>query len=80
MLTDDELLKKCKTDEPITYEDLGLPSWREDCDGTYFELCNLFCRSGIAYHHKDGYRWRNGDFLTKRQCKVYGFEPGVNNA
>lgn len=79
MLTKDELWYKCGTDDPITLEDIGLPSWRRDCDGFYYELSNLFNRIGIAYRHKDGMRWSNGDWLTKKQCKVYNLEPGVNN-
>ena len=71
MLSNDELWEKCKTDEPITLEDLGIPSWRRDCDGFEYELSDIRCRSGIAYRHKDGYRWHNGDFLTKRQLRIY---------
>ena len=74
MLTKEELWNKCGTNNVITFEDLGIPSWRKDCDGFVYELSNLFCRSGIAYNHKDGMRWFNGDFLTKRECKIYGFE------
>lgn len=73
MLSEDELWEKCKTDEPITLEDMGLPSWRRDCDGFEYELNDIRCRGGIAYKHKDGYRWSNGDFLTKRQLRIYGF-------
>lgn len=79
MLTSKELWEKAGTNEPITLEDIGLPSWRRDCDGFYYELNNLLCRGGIAYRHKDGYIWSNGDFLTLRECKVYEFEPGVMN-
>ena len=79
MLTNQELWKKLETDEHITLEDLGIPSWRRDCDGFYYELDNLFCRSGIAYKHKDGMRWNNGDFFTKQECNVYGFESGICN-
>ena len=79
MLTDEELFNKCRSDKPITCEDIGIPSWRNDCDGFYYELNNLFCRGGIAYKHKNGYRWSNGDYLTKRECKIYGFELGVMN-
>lgn len=74
MLTDDELLEKIKNGENITREDLGIPSWRKDCDGFEYELESLFCKSGTAYKHKDGYRWSTGEFLTKRQCKHYGLE------
>ena len=71
MLSEDELFEKCKTNETITYEDMGLPSWRRDCDGFVHELSSLFCRSGMAYRHKDGYRWANGDFLTRRELRIY---------
>lgn len=76
MITDEELLELAKSDKPITHKDLGLPSWRDECDGFELELNSIrfFCRGGIAYHHKDGYRWHNGDFLTKRECKIYGLE------
>ncbi len=79
MLSENELWIKIGTNEQITLEDLGIPSWRRDCNGFEYELSNLFCRSGIAYRHKDGMRWANGDWFTKRQCKVYGFECGVMN-
>ena len=42
MISVDELLRKAATDEPITAEDIGLPSWRSECDGFYYELNNLF--------------------------------------
>ena len=79
MLTEYELLEKAKTDKPITLEDIGIPSWRRDCDGFKHELESLLCKSGIAYHHKDGYRWADGTFLTKKQCKHYKLIPGINN-
>ena len=81
MLTKEELWKKAGTDEHITAEDIGLPSWRSECDGFEYELSTLhpFCRSGIAYRHKDGYRWLNGSFFTARECKIYDLEPGVLN-
>jgi hypothetical protein len=79
MLTEEELFKKCQTDEPITLEDIGIPSWRRECDGFYYELESLLCKSGIAYKHKDGYRWSNGTFLTKRECRHYKLDCGVNN-
>lgn len=72
MLTRDELWAKAGSDDPITLEDIGLPSWRSECDGFYYEVWHPFCRSGIFYKHKDGYRWSNGDFLTKRQLRIYG--------
>lgn len=56
MLTKNELWKKCGTNEPITLEDIGIPSWRRECGSFYYELNSLTCKSGIAYHHKDGYR------------------------
>ena len=71
MLTKDELWAKAGSDEPITLEDIGLPSWRSECDGFYYEVWSPFCRSGICYKHKDGYRWSNGDFLTKRQLRLH---------
>ena len=74
MLNKRELWEKTETDKSITLEDIGIPSWRRDCNGVEIELNNLKCRSGIAYKHKDGYRWSNGDFLTKRECKIYGLE------
>lgn len=79
MLTEDELWEKCGTDEYITLEDIGIPSWRRDCDGLRYELESLICKSGIAYHHKDGYRWHDGTFLTKRQCRHYKLNCGKNN-
>ena len=72
LLDNNELWEKCATNKPITYEDIGLPPWRKDCDGLIHILGSVFCKSGIAYKHKDGYRWANGDFLTKKQLKVYG--------
>jgi hypothetical protein len=74
MISVDELLRKVENNEPITYEDMGLPSWRSECDGFVYELSNLFCRSGFAYKHKDGYRWSNGDFLTKRELRIYNLQ------
>ena len=79
MLTDEELWEKCQTNQPITLEDIGIPSWLRDCDGFYYELESLICRSGIAYHHKDGYRWSDGTFLSKRECKHYRLDPGIKN-
>jgi hypothetical protein len=79
MLTDEELLKKCLNDEHITLEDMGIPSWRRECDGFYYELESLFYKSGIAYKHKDGYRWSDGTFLTKRECRHYNLECGNAN-
>ena len=73
MLTNNELWCKAATNEPITCKDIGLPSWRSECDGFVYELHSLFCRSGFAYRHKDGYRWSNGDFLTKKELRIYGF-------
>lgn len=40
--------------------------------GRCYELNSIFCRSGIAYRHKDGYRWENGDFLSDRELRIYG--------
>lgn len=40
--------------------------------GRRYELNSIFCRSGIAYRHKDGYRWENGDFLSDRELRIYG--------
>lgn len=37
MLNDDELLEKCKTDEPITSEDLGIEALESD-NGLSYEL------------------------------------------
>lgn len=79
MLTKEELWKKCSTNEPIILEDIGISSWRRDCDGFYYELESLICKSGIAYHHKDGYRWSDGTFLTKKQCHHYKLNYGKNN-
>lgn len=36
MLSDDELLDKCRSNQPITCEDLGLPEWRNHTDGTVY--------------------------------------------
>ena len=79
MLTDDELWEKLKTNDHITLEDIGIPSWRRDCDGFYYELESLICKSGIAYHHKDGYKWSDGTFLTKKQCHHYDLKCGKEN-
>ena len=79
MLTKDELWVKAGTNEPITCEDIGLPSWRSECDGFEYEFRSLFYRGGFAYRHKDGYRWSDGTFLTKRQCKHYELECGILN-
>lgn len=79
MLTKDELWEKCNTNSPITLEDIGIPSWRRDCDGFYYELESLIYKSGIAYNHKDGYRWSDGTFLTKKQCRHYKLDCGKNN-
>lgn len=79
MLTNDEFMQKIERGEHITLEDIGIPSWHRDCDGFYYELESFFYRSGIAYHHKDGYRWSDGTFLTKRQCRHYDLQPGLKN-
>lgn len=79
MLTKSELWEKASTKEHITLEDIGIPSWRRDCDGYYCELESLLFRSGIAYKHKDGFRWLDGSFLTKKQCSHYGLETGIYN-
>ena len=79
MLSDCELWQKVYANEPVTLEDLGLPSWRKDCDGFEYELSNLFCRSGIAYRHKDGYRWSTGEWLTKKECRIYKLDCGIYN-
>lgn len=71
MISNNELWCNAATNDPITCEDIGLPSWRSECDGLVHELHGLFCRSGFAYKHKDGYRWKNGDVLTKRELKFY---------
>lgn len=65
MLTNDELWEKAATNEPISREDIGLPSWRSECDGFIHEL-----QIGFAYKHKDGYRWTDGSFLTKKQIRT----------
>ena len=79
MLTNKELWKKIQGGGHISREDIGLPSWRKDCDGFYIELESLLSKSGIAYRHKYGYRWSDGQFLSKKQCKHYGLEPGILN-
>ena len=61
------------------FEDTDIPIWRKDCDGYEYEFRNLFCRSGFAYRHKNGWIWMNGDFFTLRECKVYGVKPDTNN-
>ena len=78
-MSKDELWAKAGTNQPITCEDIGLPSWRSECDGLYYELESLICRSGIAYKHINGYRWADGIFLTKRECNHYGLECGSLN-
>ena len=72
MLSNNELWEKAATGDPITCEDIGLPAWRSESDGLELLLFSLFHRSGFAYKHKKGYRWSNGDFLTKKQLKVFG--------
>ena len=79
MLTKEELWGKLQNDEHISLDDIGIPSWRRDCDGFYIELDSLIFKSGIAYHHKDGYRWSDGNFLSKSQCKHYGLKSGAMN-
>lgn len=36
MLSNAELLNKCRSNQPITCEDLGLPEWRNHTDGTVY--------------------------------------------
>lgn len=36
MLSDDDLFDKCRSNQPITCEDLGLPEWRNHTDGTVY--------------------------------------------
>ena len=79
MLTNDELWEKAATNESITCEDIGLPSWRSECDGLVHELHSLFCRSGFAYKHKDRYRRGNSDFLTKKELRVYRLKRRKND-
>lgn len=79
MITAKEMVEKIKRGDFPTPEELGYQNWIRDCDGGRYELSALFCRGGSAYRHKDGMRWANGDWFTKRQCRVYDFEPGIMN-
>ena len=66
-------------DSCISEKDFNIHSWRSDCDGLCIELSHLLCRGGMAYLHKYGYIWSNGEFLTKRECRLYGLTCGKLN-
>jgi hypothetical protein len=68
MLNDDELFEKCKTDEPITNEDLGIKV-PESIDGMVYE-----CGGYTIYKTKDGYRHCDGKPVTWLQKKLFGLE------
>lgn len=59
MLSNAELLDKCRSNQPITCEDLGLPEWRNHTDGTVYIY---------------GYRHESGKFVTPLQRLLYGLE------
>lgn len=62
-----EFLEKCRSSQPITCEDLGIPEWRRDTTGV------VYLRSGhIFYKSPDGYRDTNGKILTPWQRILYG--------
>lgn len=50
MLSNAELLDKCRSNQPITCEDLGLPEWRNHTDGTVY-----ICGGYTIYKTPDGF-------------------------
>ena len=69
MLSDDELFDKCRSNQPITCEDLGLPEWRNHTDGTVY-----ICGGYTIYKTPDGYRHESGKYVTPLQRLLYGLE------
>lgn len=54
-----EFLEKCRSNHPITCEDLGIPEWRRDTNGI------VYTGSGrIFYESPDGYRDTSGKLVT----------------
>lgn len=69
MLANTELWEKCGTTNPITCEDLGLPSWRNNTDGFVYE-----CDGYTIYKTPEGYRHCSGEFVTPLQRWWYGLK------
>lgn len=69
MLSDDELFDKCRSNQPITCEDLGLPEWRNHTDGIVH-----ICGGYTIYKTPDGYRYESGKFVTPLQRLLYGLK------
>lgn len=69
MLSNTELLDKCRSNQPITCEDLGLTEWRNHTDGTVY-----ICGGYTIYKTPDGYRHESGKFVTPFQRILYGLE------
>ena len=67
ILSNSEFLKKCRTNQPITYEDLGLPEWRKHTDGITY-----ICGGYTIYKTPEGYRHTSGKFVTPFQRYLYG--------
>lgn len=75
-----KLWEACEKNDIDTIRQLiGIPEWRKDCDGFEYEFNDIRCRGGIAYKHKDGFRWSDGTFFTKRECSIYGVPVGKMN-
>lgn len=55
MISNAEFLDKCRSNQPITCEDLGLPEWRNHTDGTVY-----ICGGYTIYKMPDGYRHESG--------------------
>lgn len=62
-----EFLEKCRSNQHITCEDLGIPEWRRDTTGVVY-----LCSGHIFYKSPDGYRDTNGKILTPWQRILYG--------
>jgi hypothetical protein len=54
---------------------VGIPEWRKDCDGMVYELG----WGRTAYRHRDGFRWPDGKWFTKKECRKYDVTPGIMN-
>lgn len=69
MQSNAEFLDKCRSNQSITCEDLGLPEWRNYTDGTVY-----ICGGYTIYKTPDGYRHESGKYVTPLQSLLYGLE------
>ena len=69
MQSNAEFLDKCRSNQPITCEDLGLPEWCNHTDGTVY-----ICGGYTIYKTPDGYRHESGKYVTPLQSLLYGLE------